>query len=426
MPEPMTATAPAPAPTPAAKPAAPTPSTTAPKPSAAAELPKPEPAKTPPPKAPEKPAAPDPQDDEFDTLWDKLKTKQAPPKKDEPTSEDQTQEGAADAQKPASIASEPGEKSKTAPPKVEGIKAVRDQLEKVTSELKQERESHHQAKSRLAEIETKAKDATALAERLAAREKEIDELQSNLRALKQEASPEFVEKYDKPFNQAAELAQAEISQLAVINPETGEPVRKAEFQRDFAAIYNLEYIEAKARAKQLFGEDAQVVIEHYLALKRLDRARHSALTEERTKWTEKEKAQAAQAAQQREALQAAETKVRQELLTKHADWYGEDPEDTDGNTLLKEGEAFVNYKPQTFQQAVLWKTRLQLNAAAFPRELARNAKLREEVASLKAQLDELRNSAPGKQTGKPGGAEAPKREMSIVDELRANRDQFET
>lgn len=423
MPEPTTSQ-----PTLPIKPAAPAPAPAKPSPSAAAALPPAEPKKesTAPTTSPAKSAEPNPDDAEFDAMWDKLRSKTAKPAPKEPAKTDETASTAPeDAQKQPPTPPEQAPRDKVAPPKVDGIKAVRDQLEKVTAELKQERESHHQAKNRLSEIETKAKDATALAERLAAREKEVEELQASVRALKQEASPEFVEKFDKPFNAAAELAQAEISQLAIVNPETGEVVRKADFQRDFAGIYNLDYIEAKARAKQLFGEDAAVVIEHYLALKRMDRARRAALDEEKTKFSEKEKAQAAQAAQQREAMTAAEAKVRQELLTKHADWYGEDPEDPDGNALLKEGEAFVNYRPQTFQQAVLWKTRLQLNAAAFPRALARNAKLQEEVAALKAQIEELRASAPGKQTSKPGGAETPAREMGIVEELRSLRDEME-
>lgn len=280
-------------------------------------------------------------------------------------------------------------------------KALRSQLEKVNGELREMREAKTALEARIKEFDSKGKDTTVLAEQLANLQKEHETTLSELRALKQEASPEFKEKWDKPFNQTAEYARREVEQLLVTSADGNS--RQAQWN-DFVALYQMPTGAAIAKAKELFGEAAPIVTQHLAELHRLDFQRKNALEEEKAKWKETETAQAARATQQQEAFKAAHIKVVKDLTAKNAEWFAEDPNDPEGNELLQESQALLDYKPRSFQEAVLLHARHQLQAAAFPRMARRAQQLQAKVTELEGVIAELRGSAPGA-TNRQGGSD---------------------
>jgi len=288
-----------------------------------------------------------------------------------------------------------------------GPKQLRQQYEKTAAELKAKSEQVSALEKRIADAESKGKDSTALAERLATREKEYESLQAEVRALKQEASPEFKVKYDKPFNTAAAYAKRDVEQLLVAN-EDG--TNRTATWNDFSRLYQLPKGKAIQEANQLFGDTAPIVIQHLTELQRLDYQRAVALEEEKAGWKERETKTQAEQAQQREAFEAASTKVRQDYIEKHPEWYGEDPEDKEGNELLKEGFSMLEKKPKTLRESVMLYERNKLNAAAFPRMAARFERVKAELEEAKATIEELKKSGPGgsKNPGGGSGDTAPK------------------
>lgn len=302
-------------------------------------------------------------------------------------------------------------------------KALRDQLEKTTGELKEIRSAKESLEAKIAKFESQGKDTTALTERLTAIEKERDEALSQVRALKQEASPEFKDKWDKPFNQAADYAKGLIEQLQVgewvQNEETGTrewKAARAATWEDFIGLYNMPAAKAAQGARAMFGEDASLVIGQLNDLHLKDFQRGKALEEEKARWKETETKEQSESARRKESWSAATSKAELTFKEKYPDRYSEDPEDKEGNELLKEGQRMLEYQPKTFDQAVANYVRIRLNAAAAPRAFHRAALLKERVAELEAEVKELRESGPGKTVRSTGGSGAPEKDWR--DELR--------
>jgi len=176
------------------------------------------------------------------------------PASDDPFAPPPKPAGAAPAAAPAKPAAPvvPDDIDKLAPKELreryKATKAERDALTKAKTDLE----------AKIKQFESQGKDTTALTGRLAALEKERDAAYAELRAAKQEASPEFKEKYDKPFNTAAERARKQVLELQVANAEDGTN-RPATWE-DFSALYSLPVGKAIEQANTLFGTSAQFVL----------------------------------------------------------------------------------------------------------------------------------------------------------------------
>jgi hypothetical protein len=185
-------------------------------------------------------------------------------------------------------APKPGEKpaAATTAPLDDIDKLAPKELRERVKALKLESQTATTAKSalekKIAEYEAAGKDTTALTGRLTAVEKERDAALAELRAAKQEASPEFKEKFEKPFSTAAERARKQITELSVTNPDDGT-TRAATWQ-DFAAIYQLPVGKAIEQANALFGTTANYVLQLREKLLDLDTARAAALEEEKAQF----------------------------------------------------------------------------------------------------------------------------------------------
>lgn len=371
--------------------------------------PKPAPAPTPAPK-PEPKAEPKPEpspNDPFSSMDDKITAKRKPDAPKEPKVE--KPEGDPEPEKP-----EGDLKPDAVKPKVDqGPKALREQLEKVNGELKTERASIAELRKKVEDYEAKGKDSTTLAERLAAREKEFEVLQGEVRALKHEASPEFKAKYERPFNRAAEHAKTTIEQLQVTEPDGN--TRPAKWE-DFTALYNLPLGKAMTTAKELFGEGAQVAITHLTKLKDMQDEKDAALRDERTQAVDRIKGEDARRAQEKEAVDAMWAKVNADIAKKRPEWYQPEPEDKEGNDLLKEGYDTVDSKPETLQDQVIRNAHIRNRAAAFPRMAWRLDRAKEQIKDLEAQIEELKGSAPGKTRRTTG--DQPPAEKGWKEEMR--------
>lgn len=284
-------------------------------------------------------------------------------------------------------------------------KALREQYEKASKELTQLRTDKEQLQKRIDEAEKRGKDTTALTEQMAALQKERDEALSALRAAKQEASPEFKEKYEKPFNRAADDAKTDIEQLVVNDGEGG--TRQATWN-DFAELYALPLSKAIERSEEMFGRGASVVQQHLSELRRLDRQRSAALEQEKASWADRAKADEAKRVQHEDFIRSSWQTVNKALEEKNPEWYGEDPQDKEGNAILAEGRKIVDqaYGPERAKlpiaRQIALDAQIRQRASAFGRMAHRVNKMQSRVAELEAENKQLRESGPG-ETIKPGG-----------------------
>lgn len=290
-------------------------------------------------------------------------------------------------------------------PAESGPKQLREKLAKVESDLEARDKALADYQKRIADAESKGQNTTALAARAEELQKMVDAKEGELRVLKFTASPEFAKTYDQPFKDAVATAAQEIGTMQVgqyvkdeaTDQTVFQPTQAKPWDDTFARIYAIDdRISAIRAIKEKFStEDAPFVIEHYTALKRLERAKQSAEQSERSNWKQSVEKEAGQRAQQQENFKSAALAHRKELETKLPELYSADPADPETGKRLQQGFAMLDYKPKTFEEAVQLDTRLKMNAAAFPVMAYRYQKMKQERDAALAKLEERNGSGPG-------------------------------
>jgi hypothetical protein len=365
--------APAPnAPSPSPKPAAPAPPSPTPAPS-----PSPAPAPT-----------PEPSDDPFEA-----------PKKPAAAP------GAKPDVKPAVAA--PDDTDKLAPKELrERVKQLRAENQTYPGKIKS-------LEDKIKSFEAQGKDTTALTTRLTAIEKERDAALADLRAAKQEASPEFKEKWDKPFKSAAERAKKQITELTVVQKtdDVGTVTRESRpaTWADFTALYSLPVGKAIEQANDLFGPTASFVLGLRDKLLDLDSQRATALEDERAQFKDRNAREIAEQTRERETVSKTWQETNARLAETVAD-YKNDPEDTELNDARKHALSVFDSQIEAadrqafFQKKVKRDAHIRQRVGAFPVLKIMLSRKDAEIATLKAQVEELKGAAPGG-VRRPGGGD---------------------
>lgn len=353
--------------------------------------PKPSPAPSPTPAPSPAPApAPSPTpsparaDDPFSALHSSIK---APALVTAKTKEEAAKGAAAPAAKPAAPTSAP--------------KELRTELERVKGELSAATASRAELERRIADAEARGKDTAALTAQLESEKQERLKLLAELRAIKQEASPEFKAKFDKPFEDASAMAEQDIKSMQVLG-EDGMPVRQGTFN-DLKQLW-LTYKESPAagiaQARKMFGDDHQIVTDHLKELRRLDYTRTQALAEERKNFQANQEKENADAITQREQIGTLWKQTNQELADT-VDEYHDAPDDKELIDLRRKGYELYDAKPATMQQRVLRDAHVRQIVAAFGPMKLKLIRAEQQLAERDAKIAELEGTKPsgGKRTG---------------------------
>lgn len=318
------------------------------------------------------------------------------------------------APQPAKPAQAPSGKEPVVP------KSVRDKWEAETKRLKDELKSKTEAysslESKIAEFEKRGKDTTILSERLAALEKQIEEKDGEIRALKQEESPEFKKKYWEPYIRFADRAKNVIEGIQIEDPETGT-TRKATWKGDFARIYQLDEFSALREFKRVMGEDGgEIAMGYYRKLHEMEDVKNAALEEERKDWKQKQEAEEAQKIQTREETRKFWLQANQELSEKIDD-YHDNPEDTELIEARNKALALFDAKPNTLRERIIKDAHNRQRVAAFPVLKIMIARQAKEIEDLKEQLEKKSPKPPGP-TSRPGGTPSKAPEEDFESGLR--------
>lgn len=310
--------------------------------------------------------------------------------------------------KPASAPVKPAD-NKIAPTPVDFDKLAPKELRERVKQLNQEKETFSGEKARLEskikELDSRGADTSALTTRLADIEKERDAALADLRAARQEASPEFKEKFDKPFNQAAERAKKQITELTVVaNPETGE-TRPATWA-DFAALYSLPVGKAIEQAQALFGNAAQFVLQQREKLLDLDTARATALEEEKAQFKERGAKEISDQAVKREGIVKLWQETNKRLAENVGD-YKNDPTDTEASEARKHAlsvfdESVKVTDDDSMQKKIIRDAHVRQRVGAYAVQKVLLSRQKEKIQKLEAQIAELKGVEPGN-TQRPGG-----------------------
>lgn len=298
----------------------------------------------------------------------------------------------------------PAEPSKPSEPaRPAGPKELRIELERARKEAQEASTSLQALQAKIKDYESRGKDTEALVARQTALEKELADARAEVRAIKQEASPEFIKQYKKPFDDAAAYAKHIVEQLTVLD-ENGDPTRQAKFE-DLQQLYNMPINKASAVARTMFGDDSQTVINHLNELHRLDYVYQNALTEERANAAQRAKEEEGKSVVAREQLSKAYIQINKELAESVED-YRDPPDDKEAAEMRQKGYAIFDQKPENTEKAVIKQAHVrQMVASFFPMKLT-ITRLKKENEELKSKLASEHQTDPGK-TKRPGGSPAP-------------------
>src|SRR5260221_1068282 len=313
-------------------------------------------------------------------------------------------------------------------PAAQSPKWYREQQAKFEPELKARDERIKQMEARIAEAESKGKDVSLLTDRLTKLEQERDGLRGELRAARQEVSPEFKDKWDKPFNQAAEYAKTMVTQFQVgewkDDESTGtkiwQPTRTATWE-DFAELYAMPMNKAASKARQMFHEDAGLGVTQLTGLHRLDFQRANALQEEKANWKANSDKEEAQRVQSEHGFKAMLSEVQKHLADTNPDFQDKPgDEGKESRELREEGYKLFDNKPQTIQDAATKSAYVRHIVAAHAPLIRQRDGLQAKVKELESTIAELRGNKPGpsvRPTKESGGTDAGD---SWMDDLRKN------
>lgn len=272
-------------------------------------------------------------------------------------------------------------------------KELREHAKRLKSENQTLAEKAKQLEAKIKEVENRGGDSTALTSRLNQIEKERDSALADLRAARQEASPEFKEKFDKPFNQAAEAARQEIGELTITNAEDGT-TRQATWA-DFSALYSLPVGKFIEQANALFGPAAQFVIQKREQLQSLDRARRAALEEEKSQFKQRDERDRAESVRNREK-DTAYLSEQQKRLSETVEDYKVDPTDSESLSAQKYALEAFDKSPENKEKGLLKFAHIRARVAAFAVNKVKLSRANAKIAELESQVADLKGSAPGK------------------------------
>lgn len=256
-------------------------------------------------------------------------------------------------------------------------------------------------------------------ERVAALEKERDAALNELRFANYQKHPEYVEKFQKPLNEAWAGLFGDLDGFK-LELEDGQ-------SRDItvADINQLAGLPLKQRGEQArawFGESAATILQHIRNIADLSKKNEQALEDARKASEEHAKTSATQYHQQNAAFHQAFTGAGKELVEKYPKWFGESEDDPKGNEMLKKGFEFAdgvfngNGNLTPLQKAQRMAV-IRAKAANHDRLAARLKDRDARIAELEETVAEYEESAPpSDKGGEPGGALAP---FGGIDDIEA-------
>jgi hypothetical protein len=269
----------------------------------------------------------------------------------------------------------------------------------------------------------------AQAERLTRAEARAKELEDEIRYVRYEKSPEFQEKYQKPYQEAWARALNELGELTVTDPGTQQarPIQAG----DILDLVNMSLPDARAKAVERFGDFADDVMAHRKEIKKLFEQQAAALTEARTKGAEREqqlKQQVQEAQGQLEKFVRETWEGAQNEILNDPDigpLFKQDPADPKWNSLLESGYKLVDdayradprdpkLSPEERKLAVRRHAAVRNRAAAWGPLRHKVNTLTAKLAAIEKELAQYKSSTPpagGAQPAAKGGAPVKARDQ---------------
>ena len=252
-------------------------------------------------------------------------------------------------------------------------------------------------------------DTTALMASIQELKKKNEQLTGEISSRDFSKSPDFQTKYEKPFNDAANHGKKIVESLQVTDAEGN--ARAADWKKDFAPIFSLPRPAARARAKEMFGEDAGDVMAQYDKLHELQDSKEQALAEWQTGATERDQQQRAQTLVRQQNISQAFDLVTKNFMESDPE-FQEKPDDAERSELWKKSQsivdkAYMERDKLAPHELILLDAAIRLRAINEPVLRSRLAKMTEERDELLSRLGEKETSTSGSTRKKAAAPAAP-------------------
>lgn len=257
--------------------------------------------------------------------------------------------------------------------------------------------------------------------------KNAEELDTEVRYLNYTRSSEYKQKYETPLREAWQTALGDIEGIRVTDADGTE--RDANHQ-DIMALLNVPVAKAAIIAQETFGPAAPEIMAHRRRLIELTQARDKSIAE----WKEKGAQREVEKSKQLETRQSRSRELFESQFADyektHAQLFGREEGDEDGNKLLDESDRLVRIAlkgegidaDMGYDDKVDLITKAQaqvaLRARAYGRERLRVIRLQQKVAELEKKVGKVRSSEPGQGEGTSTATRvSPKNAEDAIDEL---------
>jgi hypothetical protein len=329
------------------------------------------------------------------------------------------------------------------PVKAAELRNAYEALKKRVKEDLEPKVQRYEAKLKELESSEQKPDIEALTSQIEALKKERDELTKKVSFRDYTEDPDFKKNYVEPYIEAWRSAMADLSELQVFNDDGST---RPATQEDMVMIANLPLGEAQAKARDMFGDSAQYIVNHRRIIRDLSEKQTRALEEAKANATEREKQMAAQRTVEHQQRLKLWQEANQNLEKRFPAWFAPAEGDNDGNALLEKGFALadlhfagqkdlgdkVDLLPPRFRDAIKTTGKLSTQDQVALHALLRNKiashsrlalqlnKATKRITELEQALAEFEKSEPP--GGKGGEAAAAKPGLSVYDEAAAELD----
>lgn len=284
-------------------------------------------------------------------------------------------------------------------------KDLRSQLKHFSAQAKTLAKEKEALTKRLSELESQVKDAPsgkAMAEQLTKREERIAELEKQLAFVDYTQSPDFLAKYQKPYE--SRLGEA-VKELNTITKEDGSKLSQGEIE---SLLLSTERDAYRQIDETMSGPDARLATRLVSEVYATAREKERAITSAKAEAQDKTKQQQTQHTQFVEQYKAKRQEVQDAIKTKYPDLYVPDDKDAERKGLFEAGyklvdAAFNGMDKLSIDQRARVEAEVYHRAGAFPALRLRALRAEKALESVKKELSKFRGSAPGR--GEPSTEE---------------------
>jgi len=238
-----------------------------------------------------------------------------------------------------------------------------------------------------------------------AMESRLKQVESEFYARDYKESPEFKEFFEKRWQDQYKTAVDGVSTITIVD-DNGDT--RAANRADFEKVRNAPNgVELRRAAKQIFGEDADFVIDQVSQLLVIQDSAKKELETRKAEYDSRMKAQVETRQKSSEIFDTVQTDTDKKMREKWPQYFGEDPEDKESNEALKRGADFISTslegRGKLSSEDVATRSAIIKNwAASFPRLVHKLEKSDAEIKALKETISKLRGSDPGSIDGGSG------------------------